>query len=301
MTQPAKSPSKASRPSIPFLQTTNILTSPALTMITVCAASRRLTLSNTIQGIYRAELARQRLETPNQYNRQQLFIKSHNSWSSRRPFSTSPVSPNETSNFTQDTAGHNQHSDSDVLTELTSTKADSNPRHPTPSTSTTTNNSSYKSAKSKTNQKNTSKEKKSRSTDAPPPTGPPKKVKREPWQIQKEALQKKFKEGWHPRKKLSPDTLDTIRHLHATKPEEWTTPALAAQFKVSPESIRRILKSRWTPTSEERQKRQERWQKRHDRIWSHMEQLGLRPRKGEQTAKLSDARRLGLESAPGEL
>ncbi|OJJ47132.1 hypothetical protein ASPZODRAFT_141888 [Penicilliopsis zonata CBS 506.65] len=106
-----------------------------------------------------------------------------------------------------------------------------------------------------------------------------KKKKKEHWQIQKEALKDKFKEGWNPPKKLSPDAMDGIRHLHATAPNQFTTEALADEFKVSPEAIRRILKSKWRPTEDETIDRQKRWQKRYDRIWSQMAELGLRPRR----------------------
>ncbi|KAF7160659.1 hypothetical protein CNMCM5623_006284 [Aspergillus felis] len=114
------------------------------------------------------------------------------------------------------------------------------------------------------------------------------KKKKEPWQVQKEVLKKKFKEGWNPPKKLSPDALEGIRHLHAVAPDRFTTPVLAEQFQVSPEAIRRILKSKWRPSPEETEKRRERWERRHDRIWSQMSELGLRPPK-RRADKFSDA------------
>ncbi|OXV10155.1 hypothetical protein Egran_02083 [Elaphomyces granulatus] len=115
-----------------------------------------------------------------------------------------------------------------------------------------------------------------------------KKRKPEPWEIQKSVLKEKFKEGWAPPKKLSPDALDGIRHLHATDPERFTTPVLAEQFKVSPEAVRRILKSKWQPTEEERDDRRRRWWNRRLRIWSQMAELGLRPRQ-RRTDRISDA------------
>lgn len=107
------------------------------------------------------------------------------------------------------------------------------------------------------------------------------KPKREQWQTQKGALEKKFgDEGWSPRKKISPDAMDGIRALHEEDPEKWATPVLAEHFKVSPESIRRILKSKWKPKDDEGvQKRRERWARRHDRIWDHQAELGLRPKR----------------------
>lgn len=119
----------------------------------------------------------------------------------------------------------------------------------------------------------------------------PKRKKREDWQIQKDALNQKFKEGWSPPKKLSPDAMDGIRQLHAVAPNKFTTPVLAEQFKVSPEAIRRILKSKWQPTEEEAEDRRIRWRKRHDRIWSQMSELGIRPSR-RRTKKYSDSKTL---------
>jgi len=108
---------------------------------------------------------------------------------------------------------------------------------------------------------------------ARPPT-----AKKEPWQAQKEALQKKFgSEGWNPRKKLSPDTIDGIRALNQQYPDKYPTPVLAEKFKVSPEAIRRILKSKWRPSPEKAAERRERWARRHDRIWDQQAAIGLRP------------------------
>ncbi|KAK4242117.1 hypothetical protein C8A03DRAFT_11672 [Achaetomium macrosporum] len=101
--------------------------------------------------------------------------------------------------------------------------------------------------------------------------------KREPWMIQKEALKKKFPGGWSPRKKLSPDALIGIRMLHKQFPEEYTTEVLAKKFEVSPEAIRRILKSKWTPDPEEELKRQERWFNRGKKVWAHWAALGKKP------------------------
>lgn len=103
-------------------------------------------------------------------------------------------------------------------------------------------------------------------------------AKKEPWQAQKQALEKKFgSEGWNPRKKLSPDTIDGIRALHEQFPNKYSTPVLAEKFKVSPEAIRRILKSKWRPDPEKQAERRERWARRHDRIWDQQAAIGLRP------------------------
>ena len=101
---------------------------------------------------------------------------------------------------------------------------------------------------------------------------------REPWQIQKSALTDKFgSSGWSPRKRLSPDALEGIRALHAQYPEKYTTPELAQRFEVSPEAIRRILKSKWRPNDDEETDRRRRWDKRGVAIWSQMVETGVKP------------------------
>ncbi|KIH94695.1 hypothetical protein SPBR_03714 [Sporothrix brasiliensis 5110] len=101
----------------------------------------------------------------------------------------------------------------------------------------------------------------------------------EPWQIQKQALREKFPGGWNPRKKLSPDALEGIRALHRKFPQVYTTAALAGHFKVSPEAIRRILKSKWQATPEEEEDRQMRWFERGKQVWSRWAELGRKPPK----------------------
>jgi hypothetical protein len=102
----------------------------------------------------------------------------------------------------------------------------------------------------------------------------------EVWQTQKQALQEKFGEDrWAPRKRLSPDTLEGIRSMHASDPERYSTPVLAEHFKVSPEAIRRILKSKWQPKPEEMEDRRRRWESRGERIWTTLAEIGTRPPK----------------------
>jgi hypothetical protein len=102
---------------------------------------------------------------------------------------------------------------------------------------------------------------------------------REQWQIDKAALSKKFPNGWNPQKRLSPDAIDGIRALHAQMPERYTTEALSQEFGVTAEAIRRILKSKWSPSPEEETDRQRRWFKRGQQVWSRYADLGLKPPK----------------------
>ncbi|CAI6339548.1 unnamed protein product [Periconia digitata] len=100
------------------------------------------------------------------------------------------------------------------------------------------------------------------------------------WLRQKLALKEKLGgEAWNPRKKLSPDTQEGIRHLHATQPDKFTLPVLAEHFKISKDAIRRILKSKWRPSDEEQEDRMRRWDKRGEKIWSNLVELGVKPPK----------------------
>lgn len=105
----------------------------------------------------------------------------------------------------------------------------------------------------------------------------PARKEKEHWQTQKDALKEKFPDGWNPRKKLSPDALAGIRALHQQFPEEYTTDVLADKFEVSPEAIRRILKSKWEPNPDEEIERQERWFNRGKKIWATWAELGKKP------------------------
>lgn len=67
---------------------------------------------------------------------------------------------------------------------------------------------------------------------------------------------------WEPRKKVSPDAMAGMRNLHITDPVQFSVPRLSDLFKISPDSVRRILKSRWTPNPEEAKRQEERWKKR---------------------------------------
>jgi hypothetical protein len=108
---------------------------------------------------------------------------------------------------------------------------------------------------------------------------PDMKASRKPevWAVQKEALRAKFPEGWNPRKKLSPDAMTGIRALHKQFPDEYSSEVLAKRFEVSPEAIRRILRSKWQPSAEEEESRQERWFNRGKQVWERWAELGKKP------------------------
>lgn len=122
---------------------------------------------------------------------------------------------------------------------------------------------------------------------------------REPWQIQKQALAEKFGSShWAPRKRLSPDAMDGIRSLHAQNPEKYSTPELAREFAVSPEAIRRILKSKWKPTEDEETDRRRRWDNRGQAIWSKMVEIGLKPPKKWRQMGIGSKKGVRIASRP---
>ncbi|KAG0646224.1 Required for respiratory growth [Hyphodiscus hymeniophilus] len=98
---------------------------------------------------------------------------------------------------------------------------------------------------------------------------------REHWQIDKDALKAKFPDGWRPLRRLSPDALSGIRALHAQDPVQYTTAVLANSFEVSPEAMRRILKSKWSPKPEEESDRLRRWNNRGKSVYSRYVELGV--------------------------
>lgn len=68
----------------------------------------------------------------------------------------------------------------------------------------------------------------------------------------REKMKRSFPEGWSPPHKLSRQAMEGLRVLHTHDPEKFSTPMLAEKFRVSPEAIRRILRSKWEPPPEQR-------------------------------------------------
>ncbi|KAJ2464432.1 Required for respiratory growth protein 9 mitochondrial [Coemansia sp. RSA 2322] len=78
------------------------------------------------------------------------------------------------------------------------------------------------------------------------------------WQRRK--IELKLKHGddqWDPAKKIATSSMEKIRLLNAEFPEVWTMQRLSEQFKVSQETVRRILKSRFRPSAEHTEKREQ--------------------------------------------
>lgn len=295
-----------------------------------CAASSRLALSTVLRNILRAEVAsevrlqRRSLHAPGKYFLSKPSLHTDRNFNGKRSFCSSQLlcdsSSGQSAQNSDDVSAsapndsgtaQSQKVESGAMVEAkdqldTSSQTPETNEKPPRSTragesSTATETAGRVSPKKSKNKKTSDPPKsakdaqKRKSKDAKPSEKKP-----EGWQIQKAALKEKFKEGWSPPRKLSPDALDLIRHLHSTAPDQFTTPVLAEQFKVSPEAIRRILKSKWRPTEEEMEDRRRRWQRRHDRIWSQMAELGLRPKK-KKTAYASDVQVLYDRDGPKPL
>ena len=252
-------------------------------MPSICPKLAMISLPTVLQSIFAFEVAPQiRNSSVRSLNRSSLLrhrlrstrtittvsIDSIPVPSAQKP-DDSVTTPSEPS-LTADKSTASDTSSSNPVSKATSADNSSPARR----TKTNTKTSNEKQAGERDNKKNIKKSAKETSASNAPK--PPKQ--KEPWQIQKEALKRKFPTGWAPPKKLSPDAMEGIRHLHHIAPDQFTTPVLAEEFKVSPEAIRRILKSKWRPSGEELEERRKRWEKRHDRIWSHLSELGLRPK-----------------------
>lgn len=84
----------------------------------------------------------------------------------------------------------------------------------------------------------------------------------------RQTMKKRFSAGWNPPKKISREAMDGLRDLHRLDPQRFTTSLLAEKFRISPEAVRRILKSRWNPSDEKRVKQVEKERKGYDEFIS---------------------------------
>ncbi|KAJ7073523.1 hypothetical protein B0H15DRAFT_736270, partial [Mycena belliarum] len=91
-----------------------------------------------------------------------------------------------------------------------------------------------------------------RPTPNPLRRAPPQSPTPVAWTAHRAALKGAFPDGWNPPRKLSREAMDGLRQLHRVDPTTFTTPVLAERFRVSPEAVRRILRSSWTPPPEKR-------------------------------------------------
>lgn len=267
-------------------------------MSSTCLVSKGFTLSTVLQGLLRAEIAPYLQVRPKSFATQSSRFSSYARYAQirspyhRRYFASSPASYDSSiqpsvSEASRDTEPEKpKETSADAAQDNVVERAEAGVEE---SKSTPTKAASKTEKKAK---REKGKPQKAEDADEDPTakcTQQETKKKKEPWQLHKEAMKRKFPEGWNPPKKLSPDAIDGIRQLHASAPDKFTTPVLAEEFKVSPEAIRRILKSKWRPSEEEMEDRRRRWRRRHERIWSQMAELGLRPKR-KSAEPFSDAR-----------
>lgn len=86
------------------------------------------------------------------------------------------------------------------------------------------------------------------------------------WKRRDETTKRKIKgERWNPKKKLSKESMEKVRLLKEQMPH-LNSGDLSKHFELSPEAIRRILKSKWRPNEEENEDIQRRWKKRGEMI-----------------------------------
>ncbi|KAL1982154.1 hypothetical protein VTN96DRAFT_1689 [Rasamsonia emersonii] len=267
-------------------------------MSSTCVVSKGFTLSNVLQSILRAEIAPYLQVRPRSLATQSSRFPSYTRCSQikspyHRRFFSSPASYDSSIQPSVSEASRNTEPEKprDTSTDAAQDNVVEGAKSGIEESKSTPTKAASKSEKKATREKGKSQKAENANEDsaAKRTQQETKKKKKEPWQLHKEAMKRKFPEGWNPPKKLSPDAIDGIRQLHASAPDKFTTPVLAEEFKVSPEAIRRILKSKWRPSEEEMEDRRRRWRRRHERIWSQMVELGLRPRR-KSAEPFSDAR-----------
>ncbi|MGH0183611.1 UNVERIFIED_CONTAM: hypothetical protein FKN15_012453 [Acipenser sinensis] len=67
-------------------------------------------------------------------------------------------------------------------------------------------------------------------------------------------IRKEFQPPGPPERRLTWEAMEQIRYLRQESSEEWTVPRLAEGFDVSPDIIRRVLQSKFTPPLERKRK-----------------------------------------------
>jgi len=83
---------------------------------------------------------------------------------------------------------------------------------------------------------------------------PPKDPTPEAFKTHRKVMQENFPQGWNPPRKVSREAMEGLRQLYHLDKNTFTTPVLAERFKISPEAVRRILKSNWEQPKEKRAK-----------------------------------------------
>lgn len=111
------------------------------------------------------------------------------------------------------------------------------------------------------------------------------------WLKHRRAMKGKFPVGWRPPKRISREAMDLLRTLHRSAPDKFTTPLLAEQFKISAEAVRRILKSKFQLSDEEKAKRERKRKEERDRLHAERGTTWAGDVSGEQR-ELAELRRM---------
>ncbi|GMM49233.1 Rrg9 protein [Starmerella bacillaris] len=87
----------------------------------------------------------------------------------------------------------------------------------------------------------------------------------DPWKRQMFALKEKFPEGWAPKKRLSREKMEELKERRRLEPSLNNT-QLGNIYRISPEAVRRILKSQWEPSAETSKRLEAKWKRRGERL-----------------------------------
>ncbi|KAJ1017811.1 hypothetical protein NDA16_005128 [Ustilago loliicola] len=118
------------------------------------------------------------------------------------------------------------------------------------------------------------------------------------WAVHRIALKKKFPDGWRPPKILSREAQEGIRLLHSSDPEQFDVVALSERFRVSTESVRRILRSgKWAVSGEVRS-RQDRRAAERAAERETLELAEIRRMQEEQSELVEDGESPAIEEDP---
>lgn len=101
------------------------------------------------------------------------------------------------------------------------------------------------------------------------------------WIKRDATIKRKFDGGpWKPTAKVLRITMDGIRTFRKQFPQ-LDVSKIGALFKISPEAVRRILKSRWKPTAEDEANLSARWDKRREVLETKAIQRTVKAREAE--------------------
>lgn len=96
----------------------------------------------------------------------------------------------------------------------------------------------------------------------------------------------KSQKNWQPFKILSREAQEGLRILHSNDPEKWNRKELAETFKMSVESVRRILRSKWQPSPAIKSRQNRRANERYE---ERQQQFGWQGREEEEVERIKQS------------